>query len=92
MTDAPISKRVSIHIRAKAWQRNLIDQAAHRLGCSRSDFILEVSCREAQEVLQDLVLTTMDSGAFAEFQRSLDKPLAPNDNLRFLLKTKAPWE
>ena len=92
MTDAPISKRVSIHVRAKAWQRNLIDQAAHRLGCSRSDFILEVSCREAQEILLDPMLTTMDSGAFAEFQRSLDKPLAPNDNLRFLLKTKAPWE
>jgi Protein of unknown function (DUF1778) len=31
---------VSINIRAKARQRDLIDQAADRLGRSRSDFIL----------------------------------------------------
>lgn len=32
---------VSINIRAKARQRDLIDHAAERLGRSRSDFMLE---------------------------------------------------
>jgi hypothetical protein len=38
---------VSINIRAKARQRDLIDQAAERLGRSRSDFMLEASCQKA---------------------------------------------
>ena len=34
---------VSINIRAKVRQRDLIDQAADRLGRSRSDFMLEAA-------------------------------------------------
>ena len=92
MTNEPVGERVSIHILAKAWQRDLIDRAAHRLGRSRADFMLEVSCCEAQGVLLDPVLTTMNSGVFDEFQRPIQKPLSTNDNLRLLLKSKAPWE
>ncbi len=92
MAHAQTSEPVSINIRAKAKQRDLIDQAADRLGRSRSDFMLEVSCREAQDVLPDQVLFTVDSGTFAKFQKLMDKPLPSNDRLRRLLKTKAPWE
>jgi len=38
---------VSINIRAKVRQRDIIDQAAERLGRSRSDFMLEAACRAA---------------------------------------------
>ena len=92
MTQALSSDPVSINIRAKARQRDLIDQAAGRLGRSRSDFMLEVSCREAQDVLLDQAFFTVDAGTFAKFQKLLDKPLPPTDKLRQLLKTKAPWE
>ncbi|MDZ7593505.1 MAG: DUF1778 domain-containing protein, partial [Thiobacillus sp.] len=34
---------VSINIRAKARQRDLIDQAANRLGRSRSEFMLDAA-------------------------------------------------
>ena len=44
---------VSINIRAKAKQRDLIDQAANSLGRSRSDFMLEAAYREAESVLLD---------------------------------------
>ena len=91
MTDEPVGERVSIHILAKAWQRDLIDQAADRLCRSRSDFMLEASYREAQEVLLDQSLATMGSGAFGKFQKLLDKPLPPNNELRKLLTMKAPW-
>lgn len=92
MTQELSSDPVSINIRAKARQRDLIDQAADRLGRSRSDFMLEVSCREAQDVLLDQAFFTVDAGTFAKFQKLLDKPLPPTDKLRRLLKTKAPWE
>ena len=83
---------VSINIRAKARQRDLIDQAAQRLGRSRSDFMLEASCREAEDVLLDQAFFTVNAGTFAKFQALLDQPLPPTDKLRRLLKTKAPWE
>jgi len=83
---------VSINIRAKARQRDLIDQAAERLGRSRSDFMLEASCREAENVLLDQAFFTVDDGTFAQFQALLDQPLPPTDKLHRLLKTKAPWD
>jgi uncharacterized protein (DUF1778 family) len=83
---------VSINIRAKAKQRDLIDQAADRLGRSRSDFMLDVACREAENVLLDQAFFTVDSGTFSKFQALLNQPLPPSDKLRRLLKTKAPWE
>ncbi len=83
---------VSINIRAKAGQRDLIDQAADRLGRSRSDFMLEASCREAQDVLLDQAFFTVNASTFAQFQQLLDTPLPATDKLRRLLKTPAPWE
>lgn len=83
---------VSINIRAKARQRDLIDQAANRLGRSRSEFMLDAACREAEDVLLDQTFFTVDAGTFARFQALLDTPLPPSDKLRRLLKTKAPWE
>jgi len=59
---------VSINIRAKARQRDLIDQAADRLGRSRSGFMLGAACREAEDVLPD--------------QHSLQSMKAPLPNFR----------
>ena len=90
MSHALASKPVSINIRAKARQRDLIDQAAERLGRSRSDFMLEAACREAEDVLLDQALFTVDAGTFAKFQALLDRPLPVTDKLRRLMSTKAP--
>ncbi len=86
------NQSVAINIRAKARQRDLIDQAAGRLGRSRSDFMLEAACREAEDVLLDQTFFTVDAGTFAKFQALLDRPLPPTDKLRRLLKTKTPWD
>ena len=88
----PALEQVSINIRAKARQRDLIDQAAERQGRTRSEFMLDASCREAEDVLLSQTFFTVDAGAFTKFQSLLDNPLPPNDRLRRLLKTKAPWE
>lgn len=82
---------VTISIRAKSGQRDLIDQAAERLGRSRSDFMLEAACREAEGVLLDQTYFALDPKSFDRFQHMLDHPLKPTDRLRHLLATKAPW-
>ena len=83
---------VSINIRAKTKQRDLIDQAAEHLGRSRSDFMLEAACREAEAVLLDQAFFSVDASTFAQFQALLDQPLPATDKLRRLLTTQAPWE
>ena len=64
---------VSINIRAKAKQRTIIDQAAQRLGRSRSDFMLEASCTAAENVLLDQTYFAVDAGTFAQFQALIDR-------------------
>jgi uncharacterized protein (DUF1778 family) len=88
----PASQQVSINIRAKARQRDLIDQAAERQGRSRSEFMLDAGCREAEDVLLSQSFFTVNADTFAKLEALLDKPLPPTDKLRRLLKTKAPWE
>ena len=92
MKTTQANQSVVINIRAKARQRDWIDQAAERLGRSRSDFIIEAACREAEEVLLEQTLFTVDAGTFAKFEALVDHPLPATDKLRRLLQTKAPWD
>jgi len=92
MSRQPAVEQVSINMRAQARQRDLIDQAAARVGRSRTDFMLEASCREAEHVLLDQAFFTVDQAAFKKLQALIDSPLPPTDRLRRVLKTKAPWE
>lgn len=83
---------ININIRAKRQQRDLIDQAAELLGKTRSDFMLETACREAEDVLLDQRIFALDAEAFKKFQAILDAPPSENPKLRRLMTTKAPWE
>jgi len=83
---------VSINIRAKVYQRDLIDQAAERLGRSRSDFMLNAAYSKAEELLLDQTFFTVNASTFEKIQGLLDRPLPATNKLRRLLKTKAPWD
>jgi uncharacterized protein (DUF1778 family) len=83
---------ITINIRAKARQRDLIDQAAARLGRTRSDFMLEASCKAAEDVLLDQTYFGLSEDRFAEFQALLDAPPAVSPRLLQTLSAKAPWE
>jgi len=92
-TKALASKRAdTINLRASHQQKALIDRAAQTLGRSRSDFMLETACREAEAVLLDRRYFTLSEGAFRRFLAMLDKPVANNPRLRRLLHSKAPWD
>src|SRR5713226_6663559 len=82
----------TINLRATQKQKALIDRAAEALGRSRSDFMLETACREAEAVLLDRRYFSLSADAFKRFTTMLDKPPSSNPKLRRLLQTKAPWE
>jgi uncharacterized protein (DUF1778 family) len=87
-----LTRDININIRAQRRQRDLIDQAAELLGKTRSDFMLETACREAEDVLLDQRVFTLDAETFHKFQAMLDTPPGENPKLRQLMATKAPWE
>lgn len=66
MSQAQTTEAVSINIRAKTKQRDLIDQAAERLGRSRSDFMLEAACSKAENVLLDQTFFCARSRCFCQ--------------------------
>lgn len=90
----PVSKTrdLSINLRISQNQRDLIDRAATLQGKSRSEFMLDSAYQKAQDVLLDRCLFDVDAERFQKFMDRLDAPVMPNDNLRQLLTTKAPWD
>jgi uncharacterized protein (DUF1778 family) len=82
----------NINLRASRDQKALIDRAADALGRTRSDFMLESACREAEAVLLDRRYFALPGEEFKRFTAMLDKPPASNPRLARLLKTKAPWD
>lgn len=83
---------ITINIRAKASQIDMIDLAAEKQGRSRSEFILDAAYREAQDVLLDQSFFAVDEGTFDQLYSLIEEPLPPTDKLRRLLSTKAPWD
>ncbi len=87
------SKRNStVNLRLQASARDLIDRAAEAIGKSRTEFMVEAARREAEAVLLDRRLLTLDDKAFAKFAAALDQKPADNPRLRRLLRTAAPWD
>ena len=82
----------SINLRASSQQRNLIDWAVKVLGKSRSDFMLDVACKEAQNVLLDRCYFSLEPEKFDQFLAALDEAPADNDRLRRTLTSPPPWE
>lgn len=81
-----------INLRASRRQKSLISQAAEVSGRSRSDFMLEAACREAEAVLLDRRLFVLSGQKFDKFAALLDRPPRTNPRLRRLLRGKAQWE
>ncbi|HXE63759.1 MAG TPA: DUF1778 domain-containing protein [Bryobacteraceae bacterium] len=81
----------TINLRASRKQKTLIDRAAEALGRSRSDFMLDTACREAESVLLDQRYFFLTEEEFRKFTAMLDGPPKDNPGLRRLLQTKPVW-
>jgi len=86
-----IAEAVTINIRAKTRQRDLIDQAAYHQGRSRSEFMLEAACRQAENVLLDQTYFAAGKDAFEAMQALLNDPPVPSARLRRTMNAPAPW-
>lgn len=86
------AKEIPINIRARASQRELIDRAAQLVSKSRTDFILDVACREAQDILLDQRLFFLDDEKYEYFLELLEEPLSENEGHRHLMSIKPRWE
>ncbi len=92
-TDHTSRKReVTISIRAQSKQRDLIDQAAEALGKNRSDFMLETTCRKAENVLLDQTYFALEGDIFQTFKELVDNPNLSSEKLRRKLSKKMPLE
>jgi uncharacterized protein (DUF1778 family) len=85
------NRDVTLNIRARRSQRDLIDEAAALLGTSRSDFMLQAACRNAEEVLLEKRVFALNAEDFKQFEKMLDMPPSENPGLKALLKVKTPW-
>jgi uncharacterized protein (DUF1778 family) len=82
----------TINLRASQKQKSLIDRAAEVLGRSRSEFMLDTACREAESILLDRRYFSLSEDEFKRFIAMLDRPPKDNPRLRRLLHSKAPWD
>jgi uncharacterized protein (DUF1778 family) len=90
-TSAP-TREITINLRARKPQRDLIDRAAEAQGKSRSEFMLDAACQKAQEVLVDQTSFALDNRRYQRFLQLLDKPLAKNKGIAKLLASVSPWD
>ena len=86
------SSRTLINLRVSLDDRDMIDRAAATLGKNRSQFMLEAARQAAEDALLDRVLFRVDADRYDAFVKLLDAPPKPNEKLKRLLATPAPWE
>lgn len=83
---------VTINVRASSQWRALVDRAATVLGTTRSDFVIDSARLRAEDVLLDQSHFVLDDRGFRVLTRILDEAPPPNEELKRLMASKAPWE
>ncbi len=87
-----MAKTAPINMRVEPSQHALLTKAAQALNMDRSAFILDVACREAENVLLDQRFFQLDDDALAAFEAALEAPLPDNTKLKSLLANPSPWD
>lgn len=83
---------VQLILIAKESQRALIDAAAEILHKSRNDFILEIACQAAENVIFDRRVFNFNDEQYVEFIDMLDAPVEDNSGINKLLARKPQWD
>jgi uncharacterized protein (DUF1778 family) len=89
---AKTSREVTINLRARAAQKDLIDRAAEAQGKKRTEFMLEAACDRAEQVLLDKTFFALDDDRYRQFEAILEAPVANPERITRLLAKKAPWD
>jgi uncharacterized protein (DUF1778 family) len=93
MKEQPSLAEVNIHLRARAQDKELIDQAAELVGANRSQFMLASALKEAKNILLDQSTIYADAKAFQKVMDWMDSPATPSEaaGMKRILKSKVPW-
>lgn len=84
---------VNIHLRARAQDKSLIDQAAELTGANRSQFMIASALKEARKILLEQSTLYADAQTFQKVMTWLDAPASPAETagMKRILRAKAPW-
>lgn len=93
MRTEPSLAEINIHLRARAEDKNIIDQAAGIIGANRSQFILASALKEAKNILLDQSTIRVNAKEFNAIMDWLDKEptIAAKKGMKRLSKAKLPW-
>jgi uncharacterized protein (DUF1778 family) len=88
-----VSSEVNIHLRARAYDRELIDRAAELLGSNRSQFMMASALKEAKNVILDQSSFHVNNKTFNQILDLFDTDATQEqlDGMRRLLTVQAPW-
>jgi uncharacterized protein (DUF1778 family) len=91
--NADTTADVTIHLRASAADRDLIDQVAELVGSNRSQFMLVSALKEARNVLLDQTTIYLDNARFQEVLAWLDtEPTADEAaGMQRLMNRRSVW-
>lgn len=84
---------INIHLRARAEDKNIIDQAAGIIGANRSQFMLASALKEAKNILLDQSTIHLSAKEFNAIMDWMDKEpsVEARDGMKRLSQTKVPW-
>ncbi len=93
MRTEPSLAEINIHLRARAEDKNIIDQAAGIIGANRSQFILASALKEAKNILLDQSTIRVNAKEFNAIMDWLDKEptTEAKKGMKRLSKAKLPW-
>jgi uncharacterized protein (DUF1778 family) len=93
MKTAVATAEVNIHLRARAQDRDLIDQAAELTGANRSQFMLASALKEARNVLLDRTAISMNAENFQKVLAWMEAEPTPDEavGMKRLLARKTDW-
>jgi uncharacterized protein (DUF1778 family) len=87
-----MAKTAPINMRVEPSQHALLTKAAQISNKDRSTFILDIACREAENVLLDQRLFQLDNATFLAFNSMIEGSVPDSKKLKSLLASTSPWE
>ena len=93
MSEQSTTAEVNIHLRARARDRAIIDQAAELVGANRSQFMMASALKEAKNVLLDQTTSHADAKTFQKVMDWMDAAATPAEaaGMQRILQAKSPW-
>ena len=86
----PASERLEARVAPEVM--DTVRRAASIKGQTVTDFVVTAANNEAQKVLLDQVLFSVNEENFKAFEAALDAPLSENAAVKQLLNSSSPWE